>query len=124
MEDSIRYRKAVMIMIKWHYDRLAKHAKGTIPLAHDEVDRNAAWLDALSKNAAEGFIPGSSDGDTKALPSIWIDGPTFQGLIERFQGDATKLRTVVRKGDATALKLQLDDMAKTCKTCHDDFKKS
>lgn len=123
-EDAIRYRKAVMVMIKWHYDRLAQMAKGSVPFTRDEVDRNAARLEALSKNVAEGFVAGSHEGDTRAQAAIWSDSQKFHGAIERFQADAAKLRETARKGDAAAVKTQLDAMTKSCKACHDDFKKS
>lgn len=124
-EDAIRYRKAVMVMTKWHYDRLSQQAKGVVPFVREEADRHAAWLEALSKNAAEGFIPGSQEGgETKAAPAIWNEGPKFRGLVDRFQADATKLREITRHGEPAVIKSQLDNMARTCKLCHDDFKKS
>ncbi len=124
-EDAIRYRKAVMVMTKWHFDRLAQQAKGVVPLVREDADRHAAWLEALSKNAAEGFVPGSQEGgDSKAAPTIWSDGQKFRGLVDRFQADASKLREITRHGEAAAIKAQLDNMARTCKVCHDDFKKS
>lgn len=113
-----------MVMMKWHYERLSQQAKGIVPFARDEVERNAGWLDALSKNAAEGFVAGSHEGDTKALPAIWSDTQKFRALIERFQAEASKLRETARSGDAATIRSQLDSMARTCKSCHDDFKKS
>lgn len=123
-EDAIRYRKATMVMIKWHFDRLSQIVKGSIPFARDEAERNAVWLDALSKNAAEGFVSGSQEGDTRALAAVWNDRQKFHGLVERFQADASRLRETVRKGEMAAIKTQLDNMARTCKSCHDDFKKT
>lgn len=123
-EDAIRYRRAAMVMVKWHFDRLSELTKGKVPFTREEAERNAAWLDALSKNAAEGFVPGSHEGDTRALAAVWSDRPKFRNLVERFQSDASKLRESARIGDAAAIKSQLDNMARTCKSCHDDFKKS
>lgn len=123
-EDAIRYRKAVMVMIKWHYDRLAQQAKGIVPFVREEAGRNAAWIEALSKNAAEGFVAGSHEGDTKATGAIWSDGQKFRSLVERFQGDASRLRDATRNGDPADIKSRMDDMTRTCKACHDDFKKS
>jgi cytochrome c556 len=124
-EEAIRYRKAVMVMTKWHYDRLSQQAKGAVPFVREEADRHAAWLEALSKNAAEGFVAGSQEGgETKASPAIWSDSAKFRGLVERFQADSGKLRETVRHGEPAAIKTQLDNLARTCKVCHDDFKKS
>lgn len=124
-EDAIRYRRAVMVMIKWHYDRLSLQTKGNIPFVREEAQRNTAWLEMLSQQAAEGFVPSSHEGDTKALPSIWEQGVKFRSLAERFRTDVTKLNEIARTGgDAAALKAQMNEVTRTCKSCHDDFKKS
>lgn len=54
-EDAIRYRRAVMVMIKWHYDRLSLQTKGSIPFVREEAQRSTAWLETLSQQAAEGL---------------------------------------------------------------------
>ncbi len=124
-EDAIRYRRAVMVMVKWHYDRLSHQTKGSVPFVREEAQRNAAWLETLSQQAAEGFVPGSHEGDTKALPSIWAQGSQFRAQAERFRSDAAKLNAIARAGgDAAALKAQMNEVTRTCKSCHDDFKKS
>lgn len=124
-EDAIRYRRAVMAMVKWHYDRLSFQTKGSTPFVREEAQRSAAWLEMLSQQSAEGFVPGSHEGDTKALPSIWAQGSQFRALVERFRSDTAKLNAIARAGgDAAALKAQMNEVTRTCKSCHDDFKKS
>jgi cytochrome c556 len=123
-EDTIRYRKAVMVMIKWNYEQLSQQAKGSTPFSREEAQRQASWLDALSKSVLEGFPVGSHDGDTKALPAIWSQWPQFKTLTQRMQSDVTKLQELAQKGDVIALKAALNELTRTCKACHDDFKKS
>lgn len=123
-EDAIRYRKAAMIMMKWHFDRLSQLTKGTVPFHRGDAERNATWLAMLSKNAAEGFISGSHEGDTKAQSTIWSDAQKFHTLVDRFQAEALKLQDIAQKGEIGLIKSQLDIMARTCKSCHDEFKKS
>ncbi len=123
-DDVIRYRKAVMVMMKWHYDHLAQQTKAGTSFSRTESQRHADWLDALSKSVPEGYTVEAQEGDTRALPAIWGQWPKFQALAERFQADAAKLREVARKGDPTTLKVQLNELTRTCKSCHDDFKKS
>lgn len=124
-EDAIRYRRAVMVMIKWHYDRLSLQTKGSIPFVREEAQRSTAWLETLSQQAAEGFVPGSHEGETKAQPAICTQAAKFHALADRFRSDATKLNEIARTaGDATALKAQMNEVTRTCKSCHDDFKKS
>lgn len=123
-EEPIRYRRAVMTMIKWHVDRIAPMVKNPQAFNRDEVLRNATYIEFLSKVSGDGFVPGSHEGDTKALPEIWKDWSRFKSLGERFQAEATKLREVARTGDAAAVKSQLSETNKVCKNCHDDFKSS
>lgn len=123
-EEPIKYRRAVMTMIKWHVDRIAPMVRKPAAFNREEILRNATYIEFLSKVSLEGFVPGSHEGDTKALPEIWKDWNRFKSLGERFQAEAAKLREVAAKGDAAAVKAQLSETNKVCKSCHDDFKSS
>lgn len=123
-EEPIKYRRAAMTMIKWHVDRISPMVRNPQAFNRDEVLRNAINIEFLSKVSHEGFVPGSHEGDTKALPEIWKDWNRFKTLNDRFQAEAAKLREVARTGEAAAVKAQLGETNKVCKTCHDDFKSS
>lgn len=123
-EESIKYRRAAMTMLKWHVDRIAPMVRKPQAFNRDEVARNAASIEFLSRVCLDGFEPGSDHGDTKALPEIWKDWNRFKSLGERFQTEAGKLRDVARNGDAAAVKAQFGETNKVCKACHDDFKSS
>ena len=121
-EEPIRYRRAVMTMVKRHYDQVAAMAKGTVPFNRNEFGRHAAYLEMLSRASLDGFVPGSHEGETKAKPEIWKEWSRFQGLAERFQSETTRLRDVARGDPPDKLKAAVADLTKVCKTCHDDFK--
>lgn len=123
-EEPIKYRRAAMTMIKWHVDRIAPMVKNPQAFNRDDVVRNATYIEFLGKVAQDGFVPGSHEGDTKAKPEIWKDWERFKSLGDRFQVEAGKLREIARTGDAAAVKAQLGETNKVCKTCHDDFKAS
>jgi len=123
-EEPIRYRRAVMTMIKWHADRISPMLKNPQIFNRDEVVRNATYIEFLSRVSLDGFVPGSHEGDTKAKPEIWKDWGHFKASAERFQSEAAKLREVSRSGDSAAIKAQLSETNKACKSCHDDFKSS
>ncbi|HZX30981.1 MAG TPA: cytochrome c [Rhodocyclaceae bacterium] len=123
-EESIKYRRAAMTMLKWHADRIAPMVKKPQAFKRDEVARNAAYIEFLSRVCLDGFEPGSDQGDTKALPEIWKDWNRFKSLGERFQAEAAKLRDVAKNGDAAAVKAQFGETNKVCKACHEDFKSS
>lgn len=123
-EEPIRYRRAVMTMVKRHYEQVSAMAKGKIPMNRDELNRHASYLEMLSRASIDGFVAGSHEGDTKAKPEIWQDWPRFRAQVEKFQGDAARLKEVARSGNPETLKGAVADMTRTCKNCHDDFKAS
>ncbi|CAB1367463.1 conserved exported protein of unknown function [Denitratisoma oestradiolicum] len=121
-EEPIRYRRAAMVMIKVHYDRLSQMAKGTRPTTRDELQRNALYLEQLSRVSLDGFVPGSHEGDTKASANIWKEWQNFKSLGEKFQGAALRLRDASQSGDVGAAKGVLQDVTRACKACHDEYK--
>lgn len=123
-DEPIRYRRAAMTMIKRHYEQVSAMAKGKIPLNRDELNRHASYLEMLSRASIDGFVAGSHEGDTKAKPEIWQDWPRFRAQVEKFQGDATRLKEVAKSGNLETLKGAVSDMTRTCKNCHDDYKAS
>lgn len=123
-EEPIRYRKAVMTMVKRHYDLVSGMAKGTLPMNAEALNRNADYLDMLAHVMLDGFVAGSHEGETRAKPEIWKQWKDFRGLVEKFQADAARLKELARSGKSDQLKPAVAEMTKTCKSCHDDFKAS
>jgi cytochrome c556 len=123
-EEPIRYRRAVMTMVKRHYEQISAMAKGKIPMNRDALNRHASYLEMLSHASIDGFVAGSHEGDTKAKQEIWQDWSRFRTQVEKFQADATRLKEVARSGSTDALKGVVADMTRTCKNCHDDYKAS
>ncbi|WP_434516109.1 cytochrome c [Dechloromonas sp. ARDL1] len=123
-EEPIRYRRAVMTMIKRHYEQVSAMAKGKAAMNREELNRHANYLEMLSRASIDGFVAGSHEGETKAKPEIWQDWPRFRSQIEKFQADATRLKEIARGGNLEALKTAVSDMTRTCKNCHDDYKTS
>lgn len=123
-EEPIRYRRAVMTMIKRHYEQVSAMAKGKAAMNREELNRHANYLEMLSRASIDGFVAGSHEGETKAKPEIWQDWPRFRSQIEKFQADATRLKEIARGSNLEALKTAVSDMTRTCKNCHDDYKTS
>lgn len=123
-EEQIRYRRAVMVMIKWHMEKISPLVKNPQVFNRDEVLNNAAIAETLSKLTLEGFVSGSYEGETKAKAAIWKDWNRFKAQSEKFAVEAAKLHERARSGDAAAIKAQLRETNKACKSCHDEFKSS
>lgn len=123
-EEPIRYRRAVMTMIKRHYDQVSAISKGKVPFQRDELIRQANYLEMLSEVSLDGFIPGSHEGETRAKPEIWQEWTRFRNQLDKFRTDTSRLKQVAKTGNLESLKSVVSDMTRTCKTCHDDFKAS
>lgn len=123
-EEPIRYRQAVMTLVKRHYDQVSGMAKGKLPFNREEVNRHAAYLDMLSRISLDGFVAGSHEGNTRARPEIWKEWARYRGLTEKFQAETARLKEVARAGSPDAVKGVVADLTKVCKSCHDDFKEA
>lgn len=121
-EEPIRYRKAAMTMIKRHYTQINAMATGKIPVNQGDLIRHASYLEMLSRAALDGFVPGSHEGDTRAKPEIWTEWARYRSLNDQFTSDATRLRDAAKSNNVATLKTAVNDMTRTCKNCHDDFR--
>lgn len=122
-EDVIKLRKSIYTVVAHNVRPIAAMAKGERPVDAALVARNAAVIEALSKQAPDGFAAGSDKGaETRAKPEIWSQPDKFKVAMDRFQGEATKMVEVARGGNADAIKTQFGALSKSCGACHDDFR--
>ena len=83
------------------------------------VKDHAAEIDALfpdSESSREGK-------GTEALPAIWDDWDEFQTRSVELEMLAAELETAAMSGDKRAIRLGFAKVAKSCASCHTDFRK-
>ena len=68
------------------------------------------------------FPPGSGEGDTEALPTIWQDWDGFVARAKANGEAADALAKVAAGGDAAAAGAALKALGGTCGACHDRFR--
>jgi cytochrome c556 len=122
-EDAIKYRKNALFVMAQHFGRLGPVVKGERPYDKDEVAKNAAIAEQMSKLPWEGFVAGSDKGETGAKPEIWTESAKFKSAAEKMQQEMSKLAQTTKGGDLNAIKAQFGATGKACKACHDDFRK-
>jgi cytochrome c556 len=120
---AIKFRRGTFTAMTWYYGPMSRMAKGEMPYDKALFARNAEYVAFLSKLPKDGFIPGSGGGDTKAKPEIWSNAEKFKEANDRMESEAAKLAELAKGGNLDVLKEQLGKLQKTCKACHDDFKK-
>lgn len=122
-EQAVKYRKATFTVIAAHFNRIGAVVKGQVPFDAKAVADNAQIVAALSGLPWHAFGAGTHTGATEALPAVWSEADKFKTGATQFQDAATKLNTAAKAGNLDAIKAAFGETGKTCKSCHDTFKK-
>jgi cytochrome c556 len=121
-EDAIKYRQGVFNAVKWHFGTMGEVVKGNQDYNAEDFARRAEIVAQLSKMTLEGFVAGSYEGDTDALPAIEQNWDKFEGGMNKFTETAEALAVAAQSGDLAQIRPAFGEVGKTCKGCHDNFK--
>lgn len=122
-EDAIDYRQSAFSLMAYNFGDMGAMLKGKKPFDADVFAMRAQNVAALSKLPLEGFIPGSDKGDTGALAKIWTERADFDAQMKTLQENAAALAVASTSDDKKLLKQSFMNVAKSCKGCHDVYKK-
>jgi cytochrome c556 len=122
-EDAIKYRKAAFTVLANHFGRIAAMANGKVPFDPAAVQSNAELVAQVSKLPYAAFIDGTSSGETKAKPEIWTEQDKFKAAASKMQDEVTKLNVAAKSGSIDQIKAAVGDLGKSCKACHDNYRK-
>lgn len=120
-DQLVKQRQAKMTLQGKYIGPLAGMAQGRVPYDAKVVQRNAEFLEALSKMAWDGFDPSTKDIKSRALPAVFTDAGKFKAAAGRLEQEASKLVAVTKGGDESAVKAQIGAVGKACAGCHDSF---
>lgn len=121
-ETLVKQRQAAMVLQGKYFGPLAGMAQGKVPYDANVVARNAVYLDVLNKMPWDGFAPSTKGEQSAALPAVFTQPAKWKEAQDRFQAEVTKLVTVSKGGDEASVKAQISAVAKSCASCHDDFR--
>ncbi|NMH64764.1 c-type cytochrome [Shewanella salipaludis] len=122
-DAAIHYRQSAFDLIAHNFGDMGAMLKGKKAFDADTFAMRATHVAALAKIPFEGFVAGSDQGDTDALAKIWQDRADFDAKMSRFQENAAKLALVAQQGEKMAIKQAFMETGKSCKGCHDSYKK-
>lgn len=123
-EDAIRYRQSAYVLMGNHMGRINTQLKADKPDVA-AIQRSAAIIDFASQLPGEGYVPGSETGGTpptRAKAEIFKD-PKVKELGGKMREEITKLNAVAKGGDIAAIRAQFGETGKTCKACHDQYRR-
>lgn len=122
-EDAIKYRKSAFTVMAAHFGRIGAVVKGERPFNAQEVQANAAIAETMSTLPWAAFIAGTDKGETRAKPEIWTDGAKFKAGGENAVKAMAALSAAAKTGNLDQVKAAFGETGKTCKGCHDNFRK-
>ena len=122
-EDAIKYRKAALTVMATHFGRVAGMAQGKIPFDAKAAAENAEIATTMSKLPFVAFLPGTDKGETRAEPKIWTETDKFNAAATKMQEEMAKLNVAAKSDDLDKIKAAVGDTGKSCKTCHDNYRK-
>lgn len=121
-EVLVKQRQAKMTLQGKYFGPLAAIAQGKAPYNDAVVQRNAGFLDNLTRMAWDGYDPSTSNEKSRTLQAAYDNSAKFKEYVSRLENDASKLVALSRSGDEAAVKAQIGAVGKTCGACHDDFR--
>lgn len=121
-EVLVKQRQAAMTLMGKYFGPMAGMAQGKVPYNAQVVQRNAGFLDNLSRMPWDGFDANTKGVKSAALPAVWENSAKWNEAADRLQSEASKLYAVSRSGDEAAVKAQIGAVGKTCAGCHDSFR--
>lgn len=121
-EVLVKQRQAVMTLQVKYFGPMAGMAQGRVPFNAQVVQRNAGFLDNLSRMAWDGFDPSTRGVKSRALPAAFDNSAKFKQYAAQLENESAKLVAVSKGGDEAAIKAQIGAVGKVCGSCHDDFR--
>jgi cytochrome c556 len=122
-KEAIEYRQGAMKIVGWNFKPMGAMVKGDKAFDAKEFARRAKDIAAVSSIDILAGFPEDTDGKgSKAKPEIWMKWDDFKTKMGDMEREMAKLAEVAKGGDQGAIKKQFGDTAKTCKSCHDDYK--
>jgi cytochrome c556 len=121
-EVLVKQRQSAMSLMGKYFGPMAGMAQGRVPFDMKIAQRNAGFLDNLSRMPWDGFQESTKDVKSAALPVIWSESAKFAEAADRLQNEASKLYAVSRSGDEAAVKAQVGAVGKACGGCHEHFR--
>lgn len=120
-EVLVKQRQAAMILQGKYFGPLQGMAQGKIPYNVEIVARNAAYLSVLDKMPWDGFVSGTKDVKSRALPEVFTDPAKFRRAQDGLQEAVVKL-VDLKSGNEAAAKAAIAEVGKACGGCHESFR--
>jgi cytochrome c556 len=121
-EVLVKQRQAVMTLQFKYFGPMFGMAQGRVPFNAQVVQRNAGFLDNLTRMSWDGFDASTRGVKSRALPAVFDNSAKFKQYASQLENETAKLVAVSKGGNEAAIKAQIGAVGKVCGSCHDDFR--
>lgn len=122
-EDAIKYRQSVMFLIGQHFGRIGAVVQGRVPFEQQAVAQNADLVATLERLPWEAFMIAGTDSGSALRSTAFTDQDGFKAAIEDAGAEIAKLAEAAAAGDPDAVRAQFGAVGKSCKACHDKYRR-
>ena len=124
-EDAVKYRQSVMYVMSQHFGRIGAMASGKAPYDANAAVDSARIVAMMAKLPWPGFSAATEKVNlpNRAKPEVWSDMAKFKQTGEHLVTETGKLLAAAETSNLDNLKTAFAATGKTCKSCHDDFRK-
>ncbi|MEY2896589.1 MAG: hypothetical protein RL669_858 [Pseudomonadota bacterium] len=122
-EDAVKNRKAAYTIMGTQMGRINAQLKSPTPNVA-AIQAATGTLAAVDHLPFDAFGPGTDMvSDTRAKPEIWQQQAKFKELGDKMIIEVDKLNAAAKSGDIKAIQAAFGETGKSCKACHDQFRK-
>jgi cytochrome c556 len=121
-ETLVKQRQAKMILQGKYFGPLVAVAQGKIAYDAALVQRNAGFLDNLTRMAWDGYDPSTRNEKSRTLPAVYDNNAKFREYASQLEYQTSRLVALSKGADEAAVKAQIGAIGKTCGGCHEDFR--
>ncbi|WP_432697285.1 c-type cytochrome [Marinobacterium sp. YM272] len=125
-EDAVAFRQGVFRAMGWNFGPMGAMIQGRKPFDAEAFAQGAERVALLASMAPEGFVEGTGiqDGfDTRLRDEYWYQQDHFNKLMTQMIEKAEDFSRQVGEGkDREALRPAFGQLAKSCKSCHDEYR--
>ena len=123
LDDAVEYRQGVFTVMAEHFGRIGAVVKGEKAFDKTAVQKDAAVVEMMSQLPWQAFVPGSDMKPSHAKPEVWKQAAEFEKAAQKNREATAKLSEAAKSGDLQMIKTAFGEAGKSCKACHDQFKK-
>ena len=121
-DQPVTHRRQLFKQFTRTLEPMGMVARDRLPFNRTEFLASARDLQQLAGKPSSLFTPDSNYPPTHAKPEVWLKPFEFKAAQQALQDKASALAALAREGSLDDLKAAVNDLQRSCKSCHDQFR--